>query len=180
MTELTSDEDKWLDDYKDGLIDPIVSFMKGPNKAHLDEASRLLNDHKANLSYVQADEIDAIKFAVVDPNIYKGKAIQTLTSNIQSLKSKLDTVIAEEKAVADAKVDTEAKLTQYDGYLSLSDENKAKVQAGIDETKQAISDQSLIAMIRDAVNSFENDQHSAISRSKIGIRRLLWFRRTAG
>jgi len=163
VTELTRDEDKWLDDYKDGLIDPIVSFMKGSNKAQLDEASRLLSDHKANLSYVQADELDAIKSAVVDPNIYKGKAIQTLISNIQSLKSKLDSVIADEKAAADARIDAlEAKLTQYDGYLSLSDENKATVQVRIDAAKQAISEQSLIAMIRDAVNNFENHQYSSL------------------
>ncbi|EGG29406.1 hypothetical protein IMCC3088_1862 [Aequoribacter fuscus] len=163
VTELTRDEDKWLDDYKDGLVDPIVSFMKGSNKAQLDEASRLLSDHKANLSYVQADELDAIKSAVVDPNIYKGKAIQTLISNIQSLKSKLDSVIADEKAAADARIDAlEAKLTQYDGYLSLSDENKATVQARIDAAKQAISEQNLIAMIRDAVNNFENHQYSAL------------------
>lgn len=163
VTELTRDEDKWLDDYKDGLIDPIVSFMKGSNKAQLDEASRLLSDHKANLNYVQADELDAIKSAVVDPNIYKGKAIQTLISNIQSLKSKLDSVIADEKAAADARIDAlEAKLTQYDGYLSLSDENKATVQVRIDAAKQAISEQNLIAMIRDAVNNFENHQYSAL------------------
>ena len=163
VTELTRDEDKWLDDYKDGLVDPIVSFMKGSNKAQLDEASLLLSDHKANLSYVQADELDAIKSAVVDPNIYKGKAIQTLISNIQSLKSKLDSVIADEKAAADARIDAlEAKLTQYDGYLSLSDENKAAVQVRIDAAKQAISEQNLIAMIRDAVNNFENHQYSAL------------------
>lgn len=163
VTELTRDEDKWLDDYKDGLIDPIVSFMKGSNKAQLDEASRLLRDHKANLNYVQVDELDAIKSAVVDPNIYKGKAIQTLISNIQSLKSKLDSVIAVEKAAADARIDAlEAKLTQYDGYLSLSDEKKATVQARIDAAKQAISEQNLIAMIRDAVNNFENHQYSAL------------------
>ena len=163
VTELTRDENKWLDDYKDGLIDPVVSFMKGSNKAQLDEAIRLLNDEKANLSYVQAVELDAIKSAVVDPNIYKGNVIQTLISNIQSLKSELDSVIAGEKAAADTKIDAlEAKLTQYDGYLSLSDDNKATVQARIDAAKQAISEQSLIAMIRDAMNDFENRQYGAL------------------
>lgn len=163
LTELPREEDKWLDGYKDGLVDPITSFMEGPNIGHLDEAIRLLNDQEANLSYVHAEELDAIKSAIVDPNIYKGEAIQTLISNLQSLKSQLDSVIADEKAAADTKIDVlEAKLTQYDGYLSLSDENKATVQARLDAAKQAISEQSLIAMIRDALNNFENHQYSAL------------------
>lgn len=163
VTELTREEDKWLDDYKDRLIDPIQSFMKGASKLQLDEAARLLNDHKANLSYVQADELDAIKAALVDPNIYLGNAGQTLVSNLQSLQSKLDLVATSERADALAKIDDlESKLTQYDGYIVLSDANKAAVQAQVEAARQQINEQTLIAMIRDAANHFEHQQYSAL------------------
>lgn len=163
VTELSRDEDKWLDDYKDRIIDPILSFMKGQNKTQLDDATRLLSDHKANLSYVQADELDAIKAAVVDPNIYKGNAIQTLVGNMQSLKAKLDAAIENERTTAITGIESlESKLMQYTGYLSLNDTHKSQVQATFEAAKQKVNDQSLIAMIRDAANNFENNQYSQL------------------
>lgn len=163
VTELVSDEDKWLDDYKDSVIDPVQKFMKGPNKALLDEASSLLKDHVANLSYVQAEELDSIKSALVDPNIYKGYATQTLASNIQSLKSKLDKVIEDEKLTATQKVESLLqKLSQYDGYIALSDSHKLSVQRSFETAKQQVNDQTLIAVIRHAPSQFENDQYSVL------------------
>ena len=163
VTELTRDEDKWLDDYKDRVIDPILTFMKGSHKSQLDEVNRLLNDHKANLSYVQVEELDAIKAAAVDPYIYKGNAIQMLVSNMQSLKSKLESAIEEEKANAISKIQSlESKLTQYVGYTVLNDAHKAEVQAQFDTAKQKVEEQTLIAMIRDVANGFENHQYSEL------------------
>lgn len=163
VTELMRDEDKWLDDYKDRVIDPIQSFMKGSNKTQLDEATRLLNEHKANLSYVQADELDAIKSAIVDPNIYKGNAVQQLVTNMKSLKTKLDAAIDDERNAGVAKIESfENKLTAYSGYASLTDDQKAEVKRTIDGAKQAVNEQSLIAMIRDTANNFENTQYSSL------------------
>lgn len=163
VNELPSDEDKWLDDYKDSVIDPILSFMKGSNKAQLDQANRLLEEHKANLSYVQADELGAIKSALVDPNIYRGKAIQTLVANIQSLQAKLDAAIQSEKAAATTKIESlESKLTQYEGYTTLNTEQKEQLKNQFEAVKQQIGDEVLIAMVRDAANNFENQQYAAL------------------
>lgn len=163
VTELMRDEDKWLDDYKDSVIDPVQKFMKGPNKALLDEASSLLKDHVANLSYIQAEELDAINSALVDPNIYKGKATQVLASNIQSLRSKLENAIEDEKLTATQKVESlQQKLSQYDGYIALSDSYKLTVQRSFETAKQQINDQTLIAVIRHAPSQFENDQYSVL------------------
>ncbi|WP_417862077.1 BREX system P-loop protein BrxC [Vreelandella venusta] len=163
VTELPSDEDKWLDDYKESVIDPILSFMKGSNKAQLDQANRLLDEHKANLSYVQADELKAIKTALVDPNIYRGNAIQTLVANIQSLQAKLDAAIQSEKAAATTKIESlESKLTQYEGYTTLNAEQKEQLKKQFEAVKKQIGDEVLIAMVRDAANNFENQQYAAL------------------
>ncbi len=163
VAELPRDEDKWLDDYKDSVTDPILSFMKGSNKTQLDQANRLLVDHKANLSYVQADELDAIKGALVDPNIYKGNAIQALVANMQSLQSKLDAAIDSEKTAAIAKiVNLESKLTHYEGYTALSDEQKAQLQTQFEAVKQQVNEQTLIAMVRDTANNFESQLYGAL------------------
>ena len=163
ITELSADEGKWLDDYKDQVIDPIRKFMKGSNKAQLDSANQLLDEHKANLSYVQSDELDAINNAVADPNIYRGNAIQELVNNMQSLKAKLDKAIEDEKAAALVKIGSlEKKLSQYDGYISLDDTRRAEVQGELAAVKQQVNNQTLIAMIRDAANNFENYQYDEL------------------
>ena len=84
-------------------------------------------------------------------------------SNIQSLKSKLDAAIDDEKARALSKIESlEQKLSQYDGYTALAEERKSAVQAAFDAAKQKVNAQSLIAMIRDAANDFENHQYSVL------------------
>jgi hypothetical protein len=163
VTELTAQENKWLDEHKDQVIDPIVKFMKGPNKERVDEANLLLAEHEANLSYIDAKELDAIKAAVVDPNIFKNTGFKVLNENIQNLKSKLNSKIAEERSIALEKIESfENKLNQYDGYIALNDARKAEVQAKFQFSKDQINQQSLIAMIRDIVPGFERDQYSQL------------------
>ena len=163
VMELTSDEDKWLDDHKERVIDPVLAFMKGPNKTQLDAASRLLIDHKDNLSYVQADELDDINSSIVDPNIFKGNAVQTLVKNMQALKSKLDTAIESEKNAANKKINSlENKLAEYDGFLSLEEQKQQEIKNHFITVKQLIEQQTLIAMVRDTANNFENEKYGNI------------------
>jgi hypothetical protein len=163
VTELTAQENKWLDEHKDQVIDPIVKFMKGPNKERVDEANLLLAEHEANLSYIDAEELDSIKAAVVDPNIFKNTGFKVLNENIQNLKSKLNLKIAEERSTALEKIESfENKLNQYDGYIALNDARKAEVQAKFQLSKDQINQQSLIAMIRDIVSGFQRDQYSQL------------------
>ena len=56
----------------------------------------------------------------------------------------------------------EQKLGQYDGYTALSEDRKTTVQAAFDAAKQKVNVQSLIAMIRDAANGFENHEYGAL------------------
>ena len=161
VTELVRDEDKWLDDYKDDLIDPIVRFMKGGNKDKLDQARQLITEHSADLSYVQASEQQAIESALVDPKIYKGNAIQVLVKNMQSLQAKLDEAIAQEKEAAISKISAlEDKVHQYDGYLSLNDEQQSKVSEQFEQAGKKIEGVTQIAVIRDNARNFEDQQYS--------------------
>jgi len=163
VTELTRDEDKWIDNYKEQVIDPILTFMKGPNKKQLDAASQLVTEHKDNLSYVQADELDDISSSIVDPNIFKGNAVQTLVKKMQALKSKLDTEIESEKNTATAKIDNlENKLSEYDGFLLLEEQKKQEIQSHFITVKEIIEQQTLIAMVRDTANNFENEKYGNI------------------
>lgn len=157
ITELTREEDKWLDAYKDSLIDPITKFMKGPGKKHLDDAMRFLDEHKANLSYVQANELSAIQAAVVNPDIYKGDAVQQLVSNIKTLTAKIDTELQKVHTEAAQTLDTiYDKLQQLDNFAKLTVEQQANINSVFATIKAKIAQQTLIALVRDNVRQFED------------------------
>jgi hypothetical protein len=82
---------------------------------------------------------------------------------MQSLKSKLDSAIDDEKALAISKIESiEENLSQYNGYTGLSEERRSTVKTAFDVARQRVNEQSLIAMIRDSANDFENHQYSAL------------------
>lgn len=156
ITELTREEDKWLESYKDQVIDPIFNFMKGESKKHLDEAMRVLTEHKANLSYVQNDELVAIEAAVVDPNIYQGDAVQNLLANTSSLKARLEAEVQIAQTQAQDKIaEIEKKLIQIDGYAQLTPDQQAQIASAFETIRTALASQTLIALVRDNVRQFE-------------------------
>jgi hypothetical protein len=170
VTELTLEEDKWLDDYKDRVIDPISKFMKGPGKGHLDAANKLLQEHDANLNYVESDEFDAIKAALVDPNIHKGDAVQKLVANVNALKDKLDKAIAEAKEQAtDRLTGLQDKITQYHDYGSLTPDQQNELKTAFETAKTTIEQETLVALIRDKANVFETREYP-----KLVDKMLIW------
>ena len=69
----------------------------------------------------------------------------------------------DEEAAAIVKIGSlESKLSQYDGYISLDDTRRAEVQGELAAVKQQVNNQTLIAMIRDAANNFENYQYDEL------------------
>ena len=163
ITELTQDEDKWLDQYKDRIVDPVTKFMKGPQRDHYDAASRLLKDHQENLSYVQAVELNDIQKALVDPDIYKGDAIQQLVSHVNSLKSKLDAEIEQAKTDATDKIaEIETKLVEFAPYAQLDAGQQAEIMQAFAQIKATLDQQKLIAVIRDRVRRFEEDTYPSL------------------
>ena len=158
ITELTREEDKWFD-YKDKIVDPILTFMKGSNKGHYDDARSLVSNNKDNLSYVDGVELSDINSALVDPDIYTGNAIQNLLANTKALNTQLDALIQDERKQASASIETlEIKLFGYEQYQTLDPEKQEYLNTAITQAKEAIKSNSLVAMIRDRTHNFEEKQ----------------------
>lgn len=156
ITELPSEADKWFD-YKDKVIDPIVKFMKGPSKGHYDSTVQLLIDHKSNLSYIDLSEVEAIKNALADPNIYKGSAIQSLLANTKALKAKLDAKINQERANASQAIDQqESNLIGSSDYQSLDSTQQKQLTLPFTDIQNSINEEVLIAVIRDTRRNFQD------------------------
>jgi len=161
MTELTQNEDTWFD-YKEKTIDPIVKFMKGPQRSTFDKATKVITEQKANIDYVKGTEYQQIKEALVSANIFKGSAIQQLKNDIDTLENKIaEQVNAERKKAVELIEHLHAKLIGFDEYKSLKQEKQEQLVTEFTRAIDKLKQQTLIAMLRDEARRFEDHTYSA-------------------
>ena len=75
---------------KENLIDPIQSFLNGPQRSIYDEASTLLTSHSSNLSYLPSGSDETVKNALADPNAFRGNKMAQLKQASDDLRSQID------------------------------------------------------------------------------------------
>ncbi|EAR55883.1 hypothetical protein SKA34_16980 [Photobacterium sp. SKA34] len=166
MSELVSDEDKWFD-FKENTIDPIIKFMKGPQKGSYDKAKQLLTTQKPNLDYVSSSNgksaYQHITDALVSQDIYKSSTIVQLKANTESLAKELNELLVKERALAISSVESlKKKLTGFDEYQALDQSKQASLASAFDTAIGKLNEQSLIAMLRDEVRRFEDQKYSSL------------------
>ncbi|MFB0999948.1 MAG: BREX system P-loop protein BrxC, partial [Colwellia sp.] len=160
MTELTQNEDTWFD-YKEKTIDPIVKFMKGPQKFTFDKAKQVLTEQKANIDYVEGTEYQRIKEALVSADIFKGSAILKLKSDTDALENKItDQVNFERKKAVELIEHLQDKLVGFDEYKSLEQGKQDQLLAEFTRAADKLKQQTLIAMLRDEARRFEDHSYS--------------------
>lgn len=162
MTELSQQEDIWFD-YKDKTIEPMTKFMNGPQKATYDNARKLITEESANSEYVEGDELQKIKDALVNATIYKGSAVQQLKADSELLASKISEKVEEERNQALEQIDSmKSQLQGFDEFINLNTGNQQQLLAEFERITDKIKQQSLIAMIRDDARRFEEHTYSQL------------------
>ncbi len=166
MSELTADEDKWFED-KDNILDPILKFMRGPQKDSFEAAKQLLSEHKANLEYITDQDQEGIHqqiaAALVSPDIYKDSAIVQLKANTQNLETQLNDLLLKERELATISITAlKDKLTGFNEYQALDQDKQAQLTSTFDTALSKLNNQTLIAMLRDEVRSFEEQTYFAL------------------
>lgn len=161
MTELTQNEDTWFD-YKEKMIDPIVKFMRGPQKSTFDKAKQVVTEQKANIEYVEGAEYQQIKDALISATIFKGSAIQQLKSDTDALENKIiEQVNLERKKAIELVKNLQDKLVGFYEYKSLGQDKKDQLLTEFTRAVDKLKQQALIAMLRDEARRFEDQIYSA-------------------
>ncbi|WP_010607320.1 MULTISPECIES: BREX system P-loop protein BrxC [Pseudoalteromonas] len=162
MTELAQQEDTWFD-YKDKTIEPMTKFMNGPQKATYDNARKLITEQSANSEYVEGDELQKIKDALVNASIYKGSAIQQLKADSELLASKITEKVEEERNQALEQIDSKkSQLQGFNEFINLDSGQQQQLLAEFERIIDKVKQQSLIAMIRDDARRFEEHTYSQL------------------
>jgi hypothetical protein len=161
MTELTQHEDIWFD-YKEKTIDPIMKFMKGPQKSTFDKAKQVVLEQKANIEYVKGAEYQQIKDALVSATIFKGSAIQQLKTDTDALENKITDHVNSERTKAVELIEhLQEKLVGFDDYKSLAQDKQEQLLTEFTRAIDKLKQQTLIAMLRDEARRFEDHTYSA-------------------
>ena len=159
LTDLSRADDTLLDT-KEQTIDALRRFMNSPQKAIYDQARQLLEEEEDNFAYVTTAEVDALRALLADSKPWQGNRLQQTRPQLETLQHAIATQLAQEKNTASHNLDElQQRLQNYAGYSHLNDAQKAPFSKAFIEARQSLQGQKRIAMIRDHLRRFEDDQY---------------------
>lgn len=162
IAELPNQESKWFD-YKEKSIDPMLSFMKGQQKAIYDSAKKLLVTQKPNLGYLESGLADKVEALLLEPGVYKGSQVQQLKELADAIEQQLNAIVGFEKTTAlNTLSSLKETLQGFAEFKSLTSEQQSQLLNSFEGASQRLSDQVIVAVIRDDIRRFEDETYSAL------------------
>jgi len=162
LTDLSRASDSMLDS-KEQIIEPLRRFMGSPQKAIYDQARQLVQEQEDNFAYVDIGEVEAIKTLLTESKPWQGNRLQQAKPQLEGLQQAIANQLASEKATAVSRLaELELRLQGSDEYSGLKPEQQVQLAAPFVEAQQSIHGQKRIAMIRDQLRAFEENQYAQL------------------
>ena len=178
LTELAQQEDLLLD-LKTGVIDPIRKFMNGPQKDIFDKAQKFARDQEANFSCLEeraaSDHLEtqedisdegwketpaSLLRALTDPECFKNNKMQQLKVLVDNLETRVDARVAAEKESAGKTItQLQQRLCAMEEFSALTKDQQEQICKPFTECAANIERQKLIAVIRDNLRRFEENEY---------------------
>jgi hypothetical protein len=159
LTELRRVEDT-LFDLKEQVIDPVRRFMSGAQREIYDEARRFLEREQDNFVYLEGDEVQRLRQILADPQVYRGNQMQAVKRLLDALEARVAARVAEERERIVEKLRTiQERLEQTEEFAALTDEERSSLRAPFDALAREIERHRLIAVMRDSLNRFHQEQY---------------------
>ena len=169
LTELARQEDSLLA-MKEGVIDPILKFMSGPQKDIYDDARGFLQTQEPNFAYVTSDVPALIHSVLKDPACFKAHRIQHIKTEVDILARDIDKHMKEVRARAIEKLKTlQQRMHGLEEFQKLPDVRKAELDAPYQELTEHIQRQGLIAVINDRLRYFEEQGYPILINKLIAL-----------
>lgn len=162
LTELARQSEAFLD-LKENILDPVRRFMSGPQKGLYDEARTFLQTQEPNFPYVEGDDAEQIQIVLDDPNSFKSNRMQQAKSLVDGLKAKIGEKVEQEKSTArNSAAALKYRVSSMDEYVRLAPERQTELLQQFDAFLQTFNRQTLIAVIRDTLRRFEDEEYQRI------------------
>jgi hypothetical protein len=144
-----------LIDAKNDILVPVEQFIKGPQAEIFDGAQKYLQEAQSNLSYLPPDAAAAAAALLADPAIFRGNKANLLKTAVDELRTKLETLVADDRTKAIAAIrarGTEIQETEY--FQSATPGAQQQALGDIDAEVSVLDHESSIAKLRLAPRTF--------------------------
>lgn len=162
LTELTRQADALL--YrKESVIDPVRTFMSGPQKGIFDSALKFVQSQKPNFAYIDGDETAQVVASLTDLECFKGNRMQQVKTQVEILQEKVTAQIEAEIAKAkETAAALKGRLCGMAEFVALNGDQQEQITRPFNEFNARMEHQELIAVIRDTQRRFEESDYQCL------------------
>ncbi len=145
---------------KEGTLDPVRQFMGGSQKAIFDKAQAFVQSQRANFAYIDGEEGDRIMASLKDPECFRGSRMQEAKAQVEALQAKIDDALQAEIANSvESLAGLKNRLCGMAEFQALDSAQQEQLIRPFDEITAKIRQHSLIAVVRDALRRFEDEEY---------------------
>jgi hypothetical protein len=173
LTEVVGKSDEWylsvfshgdeLLDAKNGIIDPIKSFLGGGQSAIYDDAANLLSVNRSNLSYLLVDSAADVAKLLNDPQAFRGNRMAQLRVAADELRALLEKELVANRLKASSEIEgRKSSLMGSTVYANSDSDAQLEVTRQIDHFVTRIGAEHEIGIIRELANGFAESTYPSL------------------
>ena len=145
---------------KASTIDPVRTFMKGPQKAIFDSARQFVQAQESNFTYIAGDTSARIKCSLNDADCYKSNRMQEVKTQVEILRELVAKQVDEERMRAKSDLTTLVKLLcAMPEFSKLNKEQQEVITLPFDKCATSIEHEKLIDVIQNSLRRFEENDY---------------------
>ena len=159
LKDLPNDYDDLMS-LKLNTIEPIQTFLQGPQKNIFKSAKSYIDENSSNKPYFKGEEFQSIIDILDDENCYKDSMMKTVKENIQACKDEISLLIsAKQESEIKNVTHHENRFKKSNGFNKLNEELKTQVDASYQKLTQEIKNTNLIDTIAGKLSNFEDNEY---------------------
>ena len=150
-------------DQKDDILDPIFTFMEGPQRQIYEQANQFLIENQNNFSHAGADKAKDLKAILIDEGCFKDNKMQDAKSLLHDLRLQIDQALMEAKQAASERLENlQSGMQRLTEYQSADGAYQSRADQAFENIRQEIQNQRIIALIQVSVDRFTSDQYPSV------------------
>jgi hypothetical protein len=154
--------DDTLLEAKENVLDPIKSFMNGPQRGVYDEVMSFLRVQEANFGELPQEEILPIRALMTSVSPFRGKVIPEAKEAMNRVAGLIESRLQAERDAALATLDEhDRKLRETPEFVKVAKEDAERVFAKSSDARAAIASEKFITGIRDRINRYRGSDYPA-------------------
>lgn len=147
-------------DAKQDLLDPIKTFMHGPQRLAYDEAIAFLKEEEANFPDLPAADVQPLRDLAAAEAPFRGNSVPAAKTAVTKLREMIAVLLTAERQAAAVSLDEhEAKLRALPDFQKFDADAVGQVLQKTTDAREAISSARFVTAIRDRLNRYRTQDY---------------------